>query len=198
MSPRVVQTIAENPKLMPWIHIPFQSGDNEVLKFMRRGYTRESYLHLINNIRTLIPDASITADCIVGFPGETEEQFQNTLKLMEEVKFDMIITAAYSPRPGTPAANWDNQVEEDVKQDRLQRINELASEHAQERSNRFVGRIQPVLVQDVDPKNGLVIGRNPHAKLVFFEGDFAKLQGKTVNIRIIQARPYRLVGELVL
>lgn len=197
MSSRVVETVARIPTLMPNFNVPFQSGDDEILKLMRRGYSRERYLDIVQNIRQKIPDASLTADCIVGFPGETEEQFQNTLSLMEAVKFDMVNTAAYSPRPGTPAALWESQVPEDVKQDRLYRINRLASVHALERSNRFVGRVQDVLVEDINPKNVTqVIGRNPHARLVYFAGQFSELKGKIVPVLITEARPYCLIGRL--
>ena len=120
---------------------------------MRRGYNKERYLKIVENIRKCLPDASITADCIVGFPGESEEQFLNTLSLMEEVKFDQVNTAAYSPRPNTPAAEWSNQIPDDVKQDRLQRINRLGTEHALIRSKRFVNRIEQVLVEDINMKN---------------------------------------------
>eukprot|EP00981_Chlorochromonas_danica_P001394 scaffold296_cov164-Ochromonas_danica.AAC.11 len=198
MSERVVRAVATYPQLMPCFNVPFQSGDNEVLKWMRRGYSRERYLEIVRMIRSALPDAAITADCIVGFPGETEEQFQQTLSLMEEVHFDMLNTAAYSPRPNTPAALWDNQLPEDVKQDRLQRINILANAHALERSRRFVGRVQPVLVEEVNLKSpNQVIGRNPHSRLVYFRGDFSQLKGKIVDVRIVEARPYSLIGELV-
>lgn len=198
MSERVIQAVANNPKIMPCFNVPFQSGDNEVLKLMRRGYTRERYLEIVHNIRKILPDAAITGDCIVGFPGETEEQFQQTLSLMEEVKFEQLNTAAYSPRPGTPAAQWENQLPEEVKQDRLQRINRLGASHAMDRSLRFVGRVQEVLVEDIDLKNPTqVIGRNPHSRLVYFEGNFSELKGKIVQVLITDAKAYSLIGRLV-
>jgi Radical SAM superfamily len=144
MSERVVAAVAATPTLMPCFNIPFQSGDDDVLRHMRRGYSRERFLDIVRAIRAQLPDAAITADCIVGFPGETEEQFQATLSLMEEVQFEQVNTAAYSPRPNTPAADWAGQLPEDVKQDRLQRINRLASTHALARTQRFVGRVQEV------------------------------------------------------
>lgn len=96
MSERVIRAVADNPRIMPCFHIPFQSGDNEILAMMRRGYTREKFLHIVKNIRTILPDAAITADCIVGFPGETEEQYENTLKLLEEVTFFFRIFSHFS------------------------------------------------------------------------------------------------------
>lgn len=197
MSERVIQAVANNPKIMPCFNIPFQSGDDEVLKLMRRGYDRERYLEIVKSIRTILPDAAITGDCIVGFPGETEEQFQQTLSMMEEVKFEQLNTAAYSPRPGTPAALWKNQVPEEVKQDRLQRINRLGALHAMERSLRFVGRVQEVLVEDIDLKNPRqVIGRNSHTRLVYFEGNYSELKGKIVKVLITEAKAYSLIGKL--
>jgi tRNA-2-methylthio-N6-dimethylallyladenosine synthase len=199
MSTRVIQAVANNSRvLMPNFNVPFQSGDDSVLQNMRRGYTRARYLEIIKSIRQYCPDAAITTDVIVGFPGETEEQFMNTLSLMEEVKFEQVNTAAYSPRPNTPAAEWDNQLSEEVKQDRLQRINRLATTHAFERSKRFEGRIQDVLVEDVSLKNpAQVFGRNPHNRLVYFDGSLADLKGQIVQVEITEARPYSLVGRLI-
>ena len=183
---------------MPCFYFPFQSGDNEVLKNMRRGYTRERYLDIVDKIRLHLPDATIIADCIVGFPGETNEQFERTLDLMRIVKFDQIMTAAYSPRPSTPAADWGNQLPEEVKQFRLEMINRLASEHALERSKRFLGRTMKVLVEDVNVKRpSQVVGRNEHSRLVFFDGDYVELKGNIVEVKITEARPYSLTGKLV-
>ena len=197
MSPRVISTVAANPVLMPYFNLPFQAGNNEVLQNMRRGYTREKFLGIIKNIREAIPDAAITADAIVGFPGETEEQFQETLDLMNEVHFEAVNTAAYSPRPNTPAADWSNQLSDEVKKDRLARINRLGTEHALERSERFLGRIQEVLVEEVNVKRpAQVVGRNEHGRLVFFEGSIGELKGKIVPVKIIEARSYSLTGVL--
>ena len=120
---------------------------------MARGYTAEKFLKIVERIRERVPDAAITADAIVGFPGETEEQFQNTLKLMEAVKFDQLNTAAYSPRPHTPAAMWEEQVDESVKKERLQIINRLAKEHAYERRLRYLDTVVEVLVEKRNPKD---------------------------------------------
>lgn len=199
MSKRVVDTVFNNSIICPNFNIPFQSGSNNILHNMRRGYTRERYLEIINYIKEKIPDASFTADVIVGFPGETEDDFQDTLDLMDTVKFDMLNTAAYSKRPNTPAADWDNQIDDNIKEDRLQRINRLASIHALERSERFVDRVMDVLVEEVNPKNPTqVIGRIPHNRIVYFTGNIAALKGKVVKAKIIQARPYSLIGELLL
>jgi tRNA-2-methylthio-N6-dimethylallyladenosine synthase len=198
MSERVIRAVAEHPTLMPCFNVPFQSGDTEILRLMRRGYTRERYIEIITRIREIIPDAAITADCIVGFPSETEEQFQNSLSLMKLFKFDLVNTAAYSPRPGTPAAEWENQLPQEIKEDRLKRINELVKEHALERSKRFLNQIQPILVEDINLKNiNQVYGRNPQNKLVYFDGNIDELKGKIVDVKVTEAFAYYLMGERV-
>ena len=138
---RLIKACQELPKVCEHFHIPFQSGDNEILKAMKRGYTIEKYRQIIDKIRHYMPDASISGDVIVGFPGETEAQFENTLQLVEEIGFDLLNTAAYSPRPGTPAALWEDQLSEEVKSDRLQRLNHMVSTTAMKRSESYLGRI---------------------------------------------------------
>lgn len=193
---RLIRACAELPKVCEHFHIPFQSGDNAVLKAMARGYTREKYLRIIEMIRSYMPDASISADAIVGFPGETEEQFQNTLDLVEQVGFDQLNTAAYSPRPGTPAALWDHQLPEDVKADRLQRLNHLVALKAAERSQRYLGRVEAVLVEDQNPKDATqVMGRTRGNRMTFFTGSIQELRGQTVPVQITTARAFSLTGE---
>jgi len=195
---RLIRTCAELPKVCEHFHIPFQSGDNDILKAMSRGYTHEKYRRIINTIREYMPDASISADAIVGFPGETEEQFENTLKLVEEIGFDLLNTAAYSPRPGTPAAMWENQVSEDVKSDRLQRLNHLVSTKAAERSQRYQGRLEEVLVEDQNSKDKTqVMGRTRGNRLTFFTGDIQELKGKLVLVKITEVRAFSLTGERI-
>ena len=195
---RLIKACAELPKVCEHFHIPFQSGDNEVLKAMSRGYTHEKYRRIVDKIRHYIPDAAISADAIVGFPGETEEQFQNTLRLVEDVGFDQLNTAAYSPRPGTPAALWENQLSEDVKSDRLQRLNHLVSTKAAARSRRYLNRIEEVLVEGINPKDtSQVMGRTRTNRLTFFAGDSEQLYGKQVPVKITQVRAFSLTGEMV-
>ena len=145
-----------------------------------------------------LPDAAITADVIVGFPGETEEQFRETLSLMEEVKFDTVNTAAYSPRPNTPAATWDNQIADEVKRDRLHRINELVKEHARERRSRMVGRTEEVLIEERNVRIPTqVMGRTTHGYIVYCEGDIESLRGKVVDVKIKDSQTFYLVGTIV-
>ncbi|QIR38294.1 tRNA (N6-isopentenyl adenosine(37)-C2)-methylthiotransferase MiaB [Tolypothrix sp. PCC 7910] len=193
---RLIKACAELPKVCEHFHIPFQSGDNELLKAMARGYTHEKYRRIIDTIRHYMPDASISADAIVGFPGETEAQFENTLKLVEDIGFDQLNTAAYSPRPGTPAALWENQLSEEVKSDRLQRLNHLVGIKAAERSQRYFGRIEEVLVEDQNPKDPTqVMGRTGGNRLTFFTGDIKELKGQLVKVKITEVRAFSLTGE---
>jgi tRNA-2-methylthio-N6-dimethylallyladenosine synthase len=195
---RLITACKELPKVCEHFHIPFQSGDNEILKAMKRGYTRERYRQIIDKIRELMPDASISADAIVGFPGETEEQFENTLKLVDEIGFDQLNTAAYSPRPGTPAAVWKNQLSEEVKSDRLQRLNHLVATKAAERSKRYFDRIEEILVEEINPKDPTrVMGRTRGNRLTFFAGTIEELRGKTVKVHITEVRPFSLSGVMV-
>ncbi len=194
---RLIKACQELPKVCEHFHIPFQSGDNNILKAMKRGYTQEKYRQIIANIRDLMPDAAISADAIVGFPGETEAQFENTLKLVDEIGFDQLNTAAYSPRPGTPAAIWDDQLSEQVKSDRLQRLNHLVATKAAERSQRYLGRIEEILVEDVNPKDASqVMGKTRGNRLTFFTGDIEELRGKFVKVKITEVRPFSLTGVI--
>lgn len=195
---RLIRACSELPKVCQHFHIPFQSGNNEILKAMARGYTHEKYRRIIDTIRRYMPDASISADAIVGFPGETEAQFTNTLVLVEDIGFDLLNTAAYSPRPGTPAALWDNQLSETVKSDRLQRLNHLVGVKAAERSQRYLGRTEVVLVEDQNPKDQTqVMGRTDGNRLTFFTGDINQLKGKLVKVKITEVRPFSLTGEVI-
>ncbi len=195
---RLIKACAELPKVCEHFHIPFQSGDNELLKLMARGYTHEKYRRIIDTIRQYMPDASISADAIVGFPTETEAQFENTVKLVADIGFDLLNTAAYSPRPGTPAALWDQQLSEETKSDRLQRLNHLVNIKAAERSQRYMGRTEEVLVEDQNPKDKTqVMGRTRGNRLTFFKGDINELKGKLVLVKITEVRPFSLTGEPV-
>lgn len=193
---RLIKACYELPKVCEHFHIPFQSGDNDILKDMKRGYTHERYRDIITKIRDCMPHASITGDAIVGFPGETEAQFQNTLTLVDDIGFDQLNTAAYSPRPNTPAALWDNQISEEEKSDRLQRLNHLVGFKASQRSQRYLNKIEKVLVEDINPKdNTQVMGRTDGNRLTFFTGDIKQLRGKIVSVKITQVRPFSITGE---
>jgi tRNA-2-methylthio-N6-dimethylallyladenosine synthase len=194
---RLIRACQELPNVCEHFHIPFQSGDNDILKAMKRGYTHEKYRRIIETIRKYMPDASITADAIVGFPGETEAQFQNTLKLIEDLEFDLVNTAAYSPRPGTPAALWDNQLSEAEKSDRLQRLNRLVSVTAETRSQRYLGQSVEVLVEAQNTKvTTQLFGRTRTNRLTFFPGKIGELKGKIVKVKIQEIRAFSITGEI--
>ncbi|XTZ19524.1 MAG: tRNA (N6-isopentenyl adenosine(37)-C2)-methylthiotransferase MiaB [cyanobacterium endosymbiont of Rhopalodia fuxianensis] len=194
---RLIVACQELSKVCEHFHIPFQSGDDEILKAMKRGYTQEKYRRIISKIRDLMPDASISADAIVGFPGETEKQFEKTLKLVADIGFDQLNTAAYSPRPGTSAALWENQLSEDVKSERLQRLNHLVAQKAAERSQRYLGRIEKVLVEGQNPQDKTqVMGRTQGNRLTFFRGNINQLKGKIIEVKITETRAFSLTGNL--
>ena len=198
---RLIDACAELPKLCEHFHIPFQSGDDEVLKAMARGYTVDRYRRIVERIRERMPDAAITADVIVAFPGETDAQFRRTLALVEEIGFDLVNTAAYSPRPHTPAADWPGQLGEAVKVERLQELNALVELTARRRSERYLGRLEEVLVEGSNPKKPeQVVGRTRTNRPTFFPGQrpdgTAIHAGELVTVQIEEVRPFSLSGKL--
>jgi tRNA-2-methylthio-N6-dimethylallyladenosine synthase len=199
---RLIDACADLPKLCEHFHIPFQSGDDEVLRAMGRGYTVERYRRIIERIRSRMPDAAISADVIVAFPGESDAQFRRTLALVEEIGFDQVNTAAYSPRPNTPAADWPDQLSEAVKVERLRELNALVERKARERSERYAGRIEEILVEGSNPRDPRqAMGRTRGNRLTFFparHGDSSPVQpGELVAVRIEAVRAFSLSGELV-
>ena len=192
---RLIEACAELPKVCEHFHVPFQSGDDELLKAMARGYTTARYRRIVEQIRALMPDAAISADAIVGFPGETDVQFRRTLDLVEDIGFDLLNTAAYSPRPNTPAADWPDQVEEHVKVERLQELNALVERKAKACSERYLGRIEEVLVEGINSKdNTQLMGRTRSNRLTFFPSGSHSV-GDTVPVRIEKARAFSLSGS---
>ncbi len=198
---RLIDTCAELPKVCEHFHIPFQSGDDEVLRAMARGYTVDRYRRIIERIRDRMPDAAISADVIVAFPGETDAQYRRTLALVEEIGFDQVNTAAYSPRPNTPAADWPHQLEEGVKVERLQQLNALVERMARQRSARYLGRIEEVLAEGVNPKDpGQLMGRTRTNRLTFFPATGpdgrAIGPGQLVAVQIEAVRAFSLSGSV--
>jgi tRNA-2-methylthio-N6-dimethylallyladenosine synthase len=198
---RLIDACADLPKVCEHFHIPFQSGDDAVLKAMARGYTVDRYRRIIERIRERMPDAAISADVIVAFPGETDAQYRRTLDLIETIGFDQVNTAAYSPRPNTPAADWPNQLSEEVKVERLRELNALVENKARERSARYAGRVEQILVEGTNPKDpAQVMGRTRTNRLTFFPGerrDGTAIQpGALVDVRIEEVRAFSLSGTL--
>jgi len=199
---RLIDACAELPKVCEHFHIPFQSGDDEVLRAMARGYTAERYRRIVARIRDRMPDAALSADVIVAFPGETEEQFRRTLELVEEIGFDQLNTAAYSPRPSTPAADHPEQLPEEVKVERLHRLNALVERKARERSERYRGRLEQVLVEGANPKDASqCMGRTRTNRITFFPARRSDgrpiTPGELVDVRIEAVRAFSLSGTAV-
>lgn len=197
LDDKTIEAMAKCPSVMPQLHLPVQSGDDEVLRRMNRKYTHDHYMGLIHKLKSAIPGISITTDIIVGFPGETEEQFQNTLKLVDEVEYEGAYTFIYSPREGTPAAMFEDQIPEDIAKDRLYRLNEKVNAYYLKGNERFVGTIQEVLV-DGESKNGegMMCGYTKNLKLCHFKSDDKSLVGKLVNVKITEAKSWFVIGEL--
>ncbi len=195
---KTMEAMRDCKSVMPHLHLPVQSGDNDILKIMNRKYTYEQYMSKINKLRELVPDISITTDIIVGFPNETEEQFQNTLKLVEEAKFEGAFTFIYSKREGTPAAKMPDSITEEEKHDRLNRLIEKTNEGYLRGHQRFVGKVVPILV-DSESKNGegMLCGYSPNLKLTHFKSNDKSLIGKIVNVKITEAKTWFMIGDLV-
>ena len=197
----VIEAMAETPNAMPSLHMPLQSGSDKVLKDMRRSYRQAKYLGIIERVRAAMPDAAITTDIIVGFPGETEEDFQATLDVVRRARFSGAFTFIYSPRPGTPAATMAEQVPRDVVQDRYERLAALVNEVSWEENQRLVGRRVELLVSEgegrKDAATHRLSGRGPDNRLVHFSPppDFPVRPGDVVTVEVTYAAPHHLVAD---
>ena len=197
LSEELIQAYSNLSKLCEHIHLPFQSGSDKILKAMHRGYTKESYLEKIDRLKKVCPSISITADVIVGFPGEEEKDFEETLDLIQKVRFDDLFSFKYSPRKGTRAAQSTEQVEEKVKQDRLSVLQEIQKEITLQKNQEWEGCVEEVLVEGQSRQSDQeVTGRARSNKIVNFEGDLS-LVGKLVPLGITKAYPHSLRGGIV-
>lgn len=197
LDDETIEVMGMGGNIMPHLHLPVQSGNNNILKRMNRKYTREDYLTKIEKLKKAVPGISITTDIIVAFPGETEEEFEDTLSLVETVKFEGAFTFIYSPREGTPAATYPNLLTEEQKHDRLNKLNEAINKYYLEGNLRFENQIVKVLVEGKSKNNDqMYTGYSEHNKLVNFEGS-DDLIGQIVNVKIIKAYSWHLLGELV-
>ncbi|WP_051372984.1 tRNA (N6-isopentenyl adenosine(37)-C2)-methylthiotransferase MiaB [Clostridium sp. Ade.TY] len=193
----VILAIKECDKLCEQIHLPVQSGSDRILKEMNRHYDRKHYMGLIEKIKKEIPDVTITTDIIVGFPGETEEDFEDTLSLVNEVKYDSAFTFIYSRRNHTPADKMENQVPDDIKHKRFNKLIDAVNKNVIENNKKYEGRILEVLVEGKSKNDDTkLMGRSRNGKLVNFEGD-ESLIGTLVNLKIVRAQPFSLIGELI-
>jgi tRNA-2-methylthio-N6-dimethylallyladenosine synthase len=194
MSLKVIETMASIKKVCEHLELPVQSGDDDILKAMRRGYTVERYRDLVHTIRRKIPHISLSTDLIVGFPGETEEQFEHSLSLVQEMKFDVVHVAAYSPRPGTIAyREYQDNIPAEVKKERLNKIEELQTAIASEINSQLRGQETEVLVEG--KKGGKWYGRTRSNKLVFFE-DAGEWLGQLAIVHIDRTSPWSLIGQV--
>ncbi|MDF2556616.1 MAG: tRNA ((37)-C2)-methylthiotransferase MiaB [Bacillales bacterium] len=194
---QLVEVLAKGGNLMDHIHLPVQSGSSEILKKMSRKYNREQYLELVEKIKKAIPNVALTTDIIVGFPNESDEQFEETLSLYREVSYDLAYTFIYSPREGTPAAAMEDNIPMTVKKVRLQRLNNLVNEIALEKNKAFEGQVVEVLVEGTSQKNHAVLaGYTSKQKLVNFNGPTESI-GKIVKVKITKAKTWSLDGEIV-
>ena len=198
LSDRLIRAFADCEKLCRHIHLPVQSGSTDVLRRMNRRYSKEDYLNLIEKIRTAVPNMAITTDIIVGFPGETEEDFEHTLDLAERVRYDSAFTFLYSIRTGTPAAKYEDQVSEEIKHARFDRLVEVINRITAEKNAEYFGKTVKVMVDGKSARNdkGTYAGRTDTFKLVNFNAD-EDLTGKTVDIKITDAKTFSLFGEIV-
>ena len=193
----MIDVIAKYDNVMPYIHLPLQSGSDKILKLMGRRYTKESYLTLAKKIREKIPNVSLTTDIIVGFPNETEDDFLDTLEIVNECKYDGAFTFIYSPRENTPAAKMNDSISLEEKQERLQRLNELANKYYKENNEKLVGKIVPVLIENVSEKNEeLCAGYTDTMKLVNVKCSKEDI-GKIINVKITEAKTWSLNGEKI-
>ena len=193
---KMIDIIAKYDNIMPYIHLPLQSGSDRILKLMGRRYTKEKYLELFNKIKTRIPNCSITTDIIVAFPGETIEDFEDTLDVVNKCKFDSAFTFIYSPRVGTPAALMKNDLKEEEKNERLYKLNEVVNKYANLANQKYLGKKVKVLLESVSEKEGRLMGYTDTMKLVNVEADTNYL-GKIVDVEITDIKTWSMDGKLI-
>lgn len=193
----IARTMAEEPKVCPSLNLPIQAGSDRILKLMNRKYTYQEYLDKVRMVREFFPELGLSSDLIVGFPGETEEDFQQSLKALEEIRFDLVHTAAYSEREGTPAATMEGALPQETRFERLNRINKLQDGITLSINQGLIGRRYTVLVDGPAPRGeGLLQGRTPTDKVVLFSGE-ESLLGRCVDVEILQAESWCLKGSIL-
>ena len=197
LSDELIEVMKNSKKICRHLHLPLQSGSSEILKKMNRKYDKEQYLNLVERIRKAMPDISLTTDIIVGFPGETEEDFLETVDVVEKVRYDSAFTFIYSKRTGTPAAAMENQIPEDVVKDRFDRLLARVQEIGRSMSARYTGTVQEVLVEEQNEHDKtLMTGRLSNNLVVHFEGD-TSLIGKLCQVRLDECRGFYYMGTKV-
>ncbi len=192
----LVKVIARNKKICHLVHLPVQSGNDRVLQMMNRRYTSAQYLEKVKMLKKYIPDAEITSDLIVGFPGETEEEFEDTLSLAKEVDFSSAFTFVYSPRTGTKAAEMSDQIPQDVQKSRIMRLVEVINDLTRQKSAKYIGKETEILCEDYDPKRDLYFGRDEYGRMGYFNAKVNYI-GKFVKLKIDDANGVSLFGSII-
>ena len=197
LSDELIEVMAKSKKICQHLHLPLQSGSSRILKIMNRKYTKEHYLELVEKLRKAMPDISLTTDIIVGFPGETEEDFQETLDVVRKVRYDSAFTFIYSKRTGTPAAKMENQIPEDVIKDRFDRLLKLVQDISAKKAGALTGSVQDVLVEELDEQQeGLVTGRLSNNSVVHLPGDVSMI-GTIVPVHLKECKGFYYIGKIV-
>ncbi len=197
LSDKLIQAFVDCDKLCKNIHLPVQSGSSRILKEMNRKYTKEQYLELVSKLKKAVPEITMSTDIIVGFPGETEEDFEETLDLVRTVRYDSAFTFLYSIRKGTPAEKYENQVPEEIKHERFNRLVDLVNTISAEKNALYKGTVQKVLVEGASARNSKTLaGRTDGFKLVNFQG-CKEMVGKTIDIEITEGKTFSLEGKVV-
>ena len=191
----VVRVMAKHSKICKLVHLPVQSGSNEILKAMNRRYTREKYLEEIKMLRSYFPEAEVTSDIIVGFPGETEEDYLQTEALVKEVDFASAFTFVYSKREGTKAAEMENQIPEEIQKDRIMRLVALVNSLTRKKSEKYLGKTVEILCEGYDEKKGMYLGRDEFGRMGYFHSDRSRV-GDFVNLKVTKANGISLFGEI--
>ncbi len=196
LSDELIEVMAKSNKICPSLHLPFQSGSSKLLKDMNRRYTKESYLELVNKIKKAMPGIALTTDIIVGYPGETEEDFQDTLDVVKEVEYDSAFTFIYSKRTGTPAAVREEQVPDEISKNRFNRLIEVVNDIANKKSVAHVGGNFKVLIEEVNEKEkGMLTGRLDNGHLIHVKGS-PELVGKILDVKVTEAKTFHLIGQI--
>ncbi len=193
----VIDAIRDCDKVCKLVHLPLQSGNTKVLKEMNRKYTKEQYLELVSKMKNKIPNLTLSTDIIVGFPGETDEEFEDTLEVVEKVKFEQVYMFIYSRRVGTPGDKMENQIPEEIKHRRFDKLKKLVEKQIEENNKKYVGKVERVLVEGKSKNNELMLtGRTDSNKVVVFEGN-NDLIGKAINLKIVSEHMWYLKGEMI-
>ena len=192
----VIDAIRDSKKISKLLHVPLQSGSTDILKAMNRKYTKEQYLNLIEKIKRKVSNAAFSTDIIVGFPGETEEDFEETLDVVRKVNFEQIFMFIYSRRVGTPADKMENQIPEEIKHERFERLKKLYEDKIEENNKKYIGIIQKILVEGYSKNNkNMLTGRTDTNKVIIFEGP-KEIIGKLIDVKIISEHKWYLKGEI--